>query len=169
MNAIAPSLASQSSQSAFDVSVLARVIASNQSLDALHMPLPMAQWTTLAQYMQAFTLPAGQVLMQQGAHDRSIYLIESGALSVHFEDGRQRLRLAIVSAGSVVGEGAFFSHQPRSATVQASGDCTLWCLTPMRFTELTNRHPGIALVLVQALGGVLARRGLNKPKRTAIT
>ena len=154
---------------AFDVTALAQVIAVGQNLDSLHMPLTATHWATLGQYLQPFKLPSGQVLLEQGAHDRSIYLVEAGSLSVHFEDGRQRLRLAIVSAGSVVGEGAFFSHQPRSATVQASGDCTLWCLTPMRFTELTNRHPGIALVLVQALGGVLARRGLNKPKRTAIT
>jgi CRP/FNR family transcriptional regulator, cyclic AMP receptor protein len=154
---------------AADISALQHSVATAQSLDALHMALPSSQWLTLGQYLQPFQLASGQVLIQQGAQDRTVYFVESGTLSVHFEDGRQRLRLAMIGAGSVVGEGAFFSHQVRSATVQAGGDCALWGLAPMRFTELTNRHPGIALALVQALGGVLARRSSNKPKRTAIT
>ena len=77
--------------------------------------------------------------------------------------------MAMVGPGSLVGEGAFFSLEPRAATVQASGDCKLWCLAPMRYTELANRHPALALAVVYALGGVLARRHSNKPKRTAIT
>jgi CRP/FNR family cyclic AMP-dependent transcriptional regulator len=159
----------QSAHASFDVTALQRSVATAQSLDALPLVLPSPHWVTLGQYLQPFHLPANQKLIEQGAQDRTVHLVESGTLSVHFEDGRQRVRLAMIGAGSVVGEGAFFSHQLRTATVQASGDCTLWCLSPMRFTELTNRHPGIALALVQALGCVLARRSSNKPKRTAIT
>ena len=154
---------------AYDTSGLQQAIAADQGVDTLPLRLPRAQWDTLAQYLQPFALASGQVLMAQGAQDRSVYLVESGSLSVHYEDGKSRLRLALVGPGSVVGEGAFFSHQPRTATVQAAGDCKLWCLTAMRHTELANRHPALALALVQALGGVLARRYTNKPKRTAIT
>jgi hypothetical protein len=33
--------------------------------------------------------------------------VESGTLSVHYQDEKERLRLAVVGPGSVVGEGAF--------------------------------------------------------------
>ena len=114
-------------------------------------------------------LHAGQVLFSQGATDRTLYLVESGSLSVHYQDEKERLRLAIVGAGSVVGEGAFFSHRARSATVQASTPCKLWSLTAIRFTELTNRQPAIALGLAMAAGAVLAKRLGNRRRRVAAT
>ena len=79
------------------------------------------------------------------------------------------MSLAMVGAGSVVGEGAFFSRQPRNASAVGSGPCKLWCLTPIRFSELANRQPGLALSLALALGEVIAKRMSNKPRRVAIT
>jgi CRP/FNR family cyclic AMP-dependent transcriptional regulator len=90
-------------------------------------------------------------------------------LSVHYEDSKGRVRLAMVGPGSAVGEGAFFSRQPRTATVQAAGNCKLWCLTPVRFTELCNRHPAVALKIAMALGALVSRRLMNKSRRVAIT
>jgi CRP-like cAMP-binding protein len=115
------------------------------------------------------TLAAGHTLFNQGASERSLYFIESGSLSVHYQDEKERLRLAIVTAGSVVGEGAFFSHRPRSATVQATAPCKLWSLTAIRFTELSNRQPAIALQLVMAVGAVIAKRMANRRRRIATT
>jgi CRP/FNR family cyclic AMP-dependent transcriptional regulator len=112
---------------------------------------------------------SGQVLMEQGALDRTLYFVESGTLSVHYEDEKARVRMALVGAGTVLGEGAFFSHMPRSATVHASTPCKLWCLTPMRFLELANRHSPIALELTMAMGSVMAKRLYNRPKRVAVT
>jgi CRP/FNR family transcriptional regulator, cyclic AMP receptor protein len=114
-------------------------------------------------------LSAGQTLMAQGEDDRSVYLLESGSLSVHYEDAKGRVRLAMVGPGSVVGEGAFFSQLQRSATVQAAAPARLWLLSPTRWGQLCKNHPVIALQLSQALGQVMARRVVNKPKRTAIT
>jgi CRP-like cAMP-binding protein len=75
----------------------------------------------------------------------------------------------MVAGGSVLGEGAFFSRLPRSATVQASSPCTVWSLTAMRFRELSNRNSPIALELTMAVGSVLAKRLYNRPKRVAVT
>jgi CRP-like cAMP-binding protein len=88
---------------------------------------------------------------------------------VHYQDDKSRIRMALVGAGSMVGEGAFFSNQPRNATVQASGDCQLWCLTPMRFLELSNRHSPIALELTLGMAAVMAKRLYIRPKRVAVT
>ena len=123
----------------------------------------------MATYLQPFTMEDGQALMEQGSKDTTVYLVESGTLSVHLSDETGHVQLAMVGPGSCVGEGAFFSRSPRAATVQATSRCKLWSINPMRFTELSNRHPAVALALVMALGSVVARRVNNRPKRGAVT
>lgn len=153
----------------FDIKGLAQAIAHGHASDALRCQFNEPHWDILASHMQPFALTNGQVLIEQGALDRTLYFIESGTLSVHYEDEKARVRMAMVGAGTVLGEGAFFSHQPRSATVQAASACKLWCLTPMRFLELANRHSPIALELTMAMGAVMAKRLYNRPKRVAVT
>jgi CRP/FNR family transcriptional regulator, cyclic AMP receptor protein len=152
-----------------DIQGLAQAIATSPASDALRCQFNPSQWELLAGYFQPFALQSGQVVIEQGAQDRTLYFIESGGLSVHYEDDKGRVRMALVSAGSVVGEGAFFSHLPRSATVQASGPSKLWCLTSLRFLELSNRHSTLALELAIALGSVMAKRLYNRPRRVAVT
>ena len=152
-----------------DLQGLIDAIAQANADDSMTNPLTPAQWDVLSSYLLPVVLPAGQVLFNQGATDRTLYLVESGSLSVHYQDEKERLRLAIVGAGSVVGEGAFFSHRTRSATVQASGPCKLWSLPAIRVTELANRQPAIALGLAMAAGGVLAKRLGNRRRRVAAT
>lgn len=152
-----------------DLRALVTAIAEAPAEDALNATLEPTQWDLLAPYLQAVHLGAGQLLFAQGSNDRALYLVESGNLTVHYEDEKQRLRLAIVTAGSVVGEGAFFSHRPRSASVQAGAPSKLWCLSPLRFAELANRQPAVALALVMAVSAVLAKRLGNRRRRVAAT
>ena len=163
MNAITP-IASK-----IDLTGLLSAIAQADADDSMSNPLTPAQWDTVSAYLQPYAVPAGHVLFSQGATDRTLYLVESGSLSVHYQDEKERLRLAIVGPGSVVGDGAFFSMRPRSATVQASAPTKLWTLTALRFTELTNRQPAIALGLAMAAGAVLAKRLGNRRRRVAAT
>ena len=153
----------------YDVQGLVQAVIHNQSSDRFSPALTPTQWELLGTYMQPFALMQGQVLIEQNAQDRTVYLVESGRLSVHYEDAKGRVRLAIVEAGSAVGEGAFFTRLPRNATVQAASPCKIWCLTPIRFTELSNRQPNMALEIAMALGALVSRRLANKPKRIAVT
>jgi CRP/FNR family cyclic AMP-dependent transcriptional regulator len=148
---------------------LCRAVAQNTSYDAFAPMLNAQQWETLASYLQPFDLAAGQVLIDQGANDRTLFFIESGALSVHLIGSQGQMRLAILNPGSVVGEGAFFSRLPRSANVVATGAARVWRLTPIRFQEMANRQPTLALELTLGLGAVIAKRMVNKPKRVAVT
>ena len=163
MNAITPIA------STIALTGLLSAIAQADADDSMSNPLTPAQWDTVSAYLQPYAVPVGHVLFSQGATDRTLYLVESGSLSVHYQDEKERLRLAIVGPGSVVGEGAFFSMRPRSATVQASAPTKLWTLTALRFTELTNRQPAIALGLAMAAGAVLAKRLGNRRRRVAAT
>ncbi|MDE2604467.1 MAG: cyclic nucleotide-binding domain-containing protein [Burkholderiales bacterium] len=153
----------------FDVHGLIHATAHNQSLDAFHPGLNPRQWELFGTYLQPFAVRQGQVVIEQHASDRTVYLVETGQLTVHYEDDKGRLRLAVVEAGSAVGEGAFFTRSPRHATVQATAPSKLWSLSPIRFTELTNRQPQIALEVAMALGALVSQRVTNRPKRVAVT
>ena len=148
---------------------LCRAIAQNTSYDAFAPALNAQQWETLAGYLQVSDLAAGQVLIDQGATDRTLFFIESGALSVHLIGDKGQMQLAILNPGSVVGEGSFFSRAPRSANVVATGAARVWRLSAIRFAELSNRQPTLALELVLGLGAVIAKRMVNKLKRIAVT
>ena len=137
--------------------------------DSLINPLTPAQWEVLAPYLQPCVLALSQVLFNQGVSDRTLYFLESGSLSVHYEDAKGRLRLALVTPGSVVGEGGFFSQRPRTATVQAAAPAKLWGLSALRLTELSNRQPAVALNVAMAAGAVLAKRMTNRRRRIATT
>ena len=163
MNAITP-IASK-----IDLTGLLSAIAQADADDSMSNPLTPAQWDTVSAYLQPYAVPVGHVLFSQGATDRTLYLVESGSLSVHYQDEKGRLRMALVGAGGLRGEAGFFSHRPRSATVLAGGACKLWTLTALRFTELTNRQPAIALGLAMAAGAVLAKRLGNRRRRVAAT
>ena len=154
----------------FDIQGLVQAIQKNADTPDVFRPaLSAPQWEVLSSYMQPFALMPSQVLIEQNAQDRTVYMVESGKLTVHYEDDKNRLRLAVVGPGSAVGEGAFFSRNPRTATVQAAEPCKIWSLTPIRFTELTNRQPGIALEIAMGLGSLVSRRLANRPKRVAVT
>jgi CRP/FNR family transcriptional regulator, cyclic AMP receptor protein len=148
---------------------LLQAIHTASSADTVKLTLGVAQWQVLASYLQPFTMEIGQALIEQGSKDTTVYLVEAGTLSVHVAEDVGKTNLAMVGPGSCVGEGAFFSRMPRNATVQATTRCKLWSINPMRFTELSNRHPAVALAVVMALGSVVARRLGNRPKRGAVT
>lgn len=153
-----------------DLQGLIRAIEQAHTPDSLsiNMLLP-SQWELLAPYLQPQVLSTSQVLFSQGSSERTLYFVESGSLSVHYEDDKGRLRVALVIAGSAIGEGGFFVHRPRSATVQAAAPCKLWALAALRFTELSNRQPAIALSVAMAAGAVLSQRLSSRRRRIAVT
>jgi CRP/FNR family cyclic AMP-dependent transcriptional regulator len=151
-----------------DILALAEATRHSDAIDAVSLSLSDAQWIILGTYLQPICLPSGQALMEQGVMDRAVYFVETGSLTVHHEDDQKRERLAIVSEGSMLGEGAFFSHLPRSATVRAGCMVRLWRLTPLRFRELSQRDPAIALELTVAMATVMARRMYPLSRRDVV-
>lgn len=152
-----------------DLAALAQAMASSVAVDSVSPPFGAEQWQLLAPYLLPVGLAAGEILFAEGSLDRNLYWVEEGSLSVHYQDAKERIRLAIVGPGAVLGEGAFFAHRPRSATVQAAAPSRLWCLTGLRFSELANRQPAAALVVAMAMGQVLARRAVDRRLRVAST
>ncbi|MGJ7502470.1 Crp/Fnr family transcriptional regulator [Variovorax sp. ZT5P49] len=148
---------------------LSRAIAENMNIDAFALTFNVQQWETLAGYLQPIDTGVGDVLIEQGTPDRSVFFVESGAISVHRVSSKEQMKLAVLTPGSVVGEGSFFSRQPHSANVVITGAGRVWRLTAIRFAEMSNRQPNMALEIAMALGAVIAKRMAHRSKRVAVT
>lgn len=152
-----------------DVSGLVAAISRNKEDGTLARFLEAHRWSVLAEYMHPSVLQRGHVLISQGALDRKLYFLESGSLKVDIRTDADLMQLAILGPGTVVGEGSFFSHLARNASVTAYIECKVWELSPADFATLSKQHPAVALALSMALGAILATRMLDLSKRIAVT
>ena len=155
--------------SALGIKGLMESIAQNTVEESLGKTMTSQHWAALAPFLLPFSLAQNQMLIAQGSVDRTLYFLESGSLSVHYEDESGRVHLAILNAGSVVGEAGFFAGMPRNATVQAASDCKLWNLTHSRFADLSLKVPRVALALALALGAIVSKRMMDRRKRISVT
>src|SRR5262249_11108931 len=103
-------------------------------------------------------IPQETVLMRRGDAGDALYFVERGEVSVmvHLEDGKRR-RLRTLGPGSMVGEMALYSGQPRSADVVTETPCRAYRLTAERFARLDPVHPPRAIESHSLGGNVLAR------------
>ena len=151
-----------------DVTALAAAVARNTEAGGLRKFLELYRWKVLADYIRPVKHARGELVIGQGELDRKLYFVESGDLKVDLHTEKGIVHLAIVGPGSVVGEGSFFSHLPRSASVSAYSDCRVWTLAPADFERLSHNNANVALAVSMALGTILATRMLDMSKRVAV-
>jgi CRP/FNR family transcriptional regulator, cyclic AMP receptor protein len=158
----------QNSQNA-EVNGLITAISRNKEDGVLARFLGAQSWYIVADYLRPFKYQRGHVLISQGTQDRKLYFLESGNLKVDVKTDAGFVQLAILGAGTVVGEGSFFSHLSRNASVVAYSDCKVWELSPSDFEALSKKFPAVALSLSMALGAILAIRMLDVSRRISVT
>lgn len=152
-----------------EVNGLIAAISHNKADGVLARFLGAPLWYIVADYLRPCKFERGHVLISQGAQDRKLYFLESGDLKVDVKTDTGFVQLAILGPGTVVGEGSFFSHLSRNASVLAYSDCKVWELSPADFEALSKKHPGVALSLSMALGAILATRMLDVSRRISVT
>jgi CRP/FNR family cyclic AMP-dependent transcriptional regulator len=105
---------------------------------------------------RTITLREGETLFERGDAGDGCYWLRRGVLAVLIASakGDQRI-LAILGAGSVVGEVAMIDGQPRSATVQAVRDCVLTFVSRAAFTDMMSRNPELYRTIVMTLAARL--------------
>jgi CRP-like cAMP-binding protein len=117
-----------------------------------------ADWQRLIAGMERRRFEAGDVVMERGEVDRSLFLVASGTVEVIVGEGRRNRRVRELGPGSLLGEIAFFDGQPRSSTVRALTSCEVLRLGQDAFEALAARHPDLGRSLLLELGRVLALR-----------
>ena len=138
---------------------LVQAIQTLNAEDAFRPRLTPDQWRNVTPYLTRHDIRAGDLLIKQGDSDRTMYFLGQGSLQVFVTGGPPGSnRIAILRAGSVVGEPGLFNDGPRMANVEAMTPCAVWALRGPRLEELSQRAPALALELLRAAGGVMAVR-----------
>ncbi len=108
--------------------------------------------------LPALRFPAGATLIAQGDTLGDIYVIRSGTADVYFPD-RDGVEVCINHAGpgDTLGEMAFFTGQPASASVRARTDVEVLVLDEAAFMEISAAFPRIYRNVGAILSGRLLR------------
>lgn len=101
----------------------------------------------LGQLAEEVDLPAGRVLMRQGASGSEMFVMVRGAALVE-RDGRE---IARRGPGDFFGEIALLSEGPRTATVTLTEPSTLVVLGHREFHSLMDASPEIRLAVLSML------------------
>jgi len=105
--------------------------------------------------MDPVELPEGEILFRDGDEGELLYVVSRGELAVIKEvDGTQQ-ELAVLPAGSFVGELSLLNGEPCSATVKARTDCVLQVYDRPSFEALLHRNPSVAVRIVYELANRL--------------
>jgi CRP/FNR family transcriptional regulator, cyclic AMP receptor protein len=140
------------------IQLLHDAILSLNAPDAFKPRLTLDQWRMFEAFLTRHEVRGGDLLVKQGEHDRTMYLLESGTLQVFVQPAKPGARLSILRPGSVVGEAGLFSDQPRMANVEAMGHCVVWALRGPRYEELALRNPSLTLEIVRAAAALMGVR-----------
>ena len=129
-------------------------MASNHYVDQLAaLPLFSAcskrELTRIARAGDEVTVPEGKVLVEQGDIGREMFVILDGNAAVK-RNGR---KIASLDVGDPVGELSLLDHGPRTATVVATSDLTLFVLSSRRFNAVLEESPGMSRKLMAFLAG----------------
>lgn len=100
---------------------------------------------------------AGTVLIHQGEHIGTLYLILEGRLAVT-TSALKGEEIAELSTGEIVGEVSFLDASPPTATVTALEDCSVWAIPRSVLASKLLQDVDFASHFYQALAVFLADR-----------
>lgn len=100
----------------------------------------------------------GTAIFSQGEKGDSFYIVQSGAVQVVLESagGRSEV-ISVLGPQDCFGEMALLSGEPRSATIIAVKDTTVWRLSREDWDELIEKHPTWLLHFCATLSKRLTR------------
>jgi len=89
----------------------------------------------------------GQIIVTQGTPGQAFYLIVAGRVEI-LRDG---VSLGAFGPGDFFGEMSLLDQAPRSATIRALDTTQCLMLSSWDFKSLLERHPSIAIKLLEVL------------------
>ncbi|MBM4297062.1 MAG: cyclic nucleotide-binding domain-containing protein, partial [Deltaproteobacteria bacterium] len=108
--------------------------------------------------LEEVSVPSGATIFSQGDQGDAFYVIQSGAVQVIVEAAAGRREVvAVLGAQDGFGEMALLSGEPRSASVVAIADTSLWRLSRESWNELIEKHPSWLLHFCATISKRLAR------------
>lgn len=126
----------------------------------LFRDLSNAHLAKIARVTDIKTARPGESLVREGTYRSgsgpAFFMIIEGTADVTIK----RKKVSTLKAGDSFGEMSLLDGQPRSATVTAKTEMTLFRILGWHFTKLVKSEPGVALSLLKTMAGRL--RALEK-------
>src|SRR5918998_4126635 len=105
----------------------------------------------LYQMAETVSIPAGQLVLQEGDSGDSLFVVLDGELEVTKRHGRQEVLLAVYKAGQFFGEMALLEQAPRSASVRTLRESRLLLISQAAFQTLLSCSPSAPLMILHTL------------------
>lgn len=102
---------------------------------------------TIAGVAQESHFHPGQIIVTQGTPGQAFYLILEGRVEIL----RDSVSLGALGRGDFFGEMSLLDQAPRSATIRAIDQTTCLMLASWDFKAVLERHPSIAIKLLEVL------------------
>lgn len=116
------------------------------------------QLERFAGFMEIERVPQWAVIVKQGDHGDSMYLILEGELRVRLMVSAKETILATLAIGEFFGDISIFDQGPRAADVVANSDATLLKISAAAFARLSKEAPELATPFLLAIGKTLTAR-----------
>jgi CRP/FNR family cyclic AMP-dependent transcriptional regulator len=112
----------------------------------------------LSGYGNFLPVQEGQVLIEEGHNQDSLYFVISGVLHVHTDADNKRTLITRVAAGESLGEINIFDPGTASASVTAKSFTQIWKATREDIEAFMKAYPEAGNQLLTALIGEMSRR-----------
>ncbi len=120
----------------------------------IYRPLPAALMLELAYLFCQVNFAPGETVIWQDERNDDVYFLIDGQLEVLVTHGGKTEQVDIIDPGEMFGEIAFFTEDPRYATVRAVEPSRCFVLTDADLQRFAFQHPTILM----QMAGVLAKR-----------
>ncbi|GEQ98029.1 hypothetical protein JCM17844_16660 [Iodidimonas gelatinilytica] len=101
--------------------------------------------------MKTLTLPAGEIIYEEGDEAQAVFLIEDGAVEVSRRTGDRAVRLAVFGKGEVFGESGVIRNKVHSTTMRTLTDTVLLSVTKEQFLKLFSDNNPLGLPMLRML------------------
>jgi CRP-like cAMP-binding protein len=118
---------------------------------ALAAELTADQCRVLAGLIELRELADGEVLVGQGASDKHLYAVVSGALGVARESDGQWVNLHMLTKGDLANELGFMDGRPHYAALRAAGPTRVLSLQREKLESILEREPLIVYRVMRAI------------------
>jgi CRP-like cAMP-binding protein len=116
------------------------------------------QLTRFAEFMEVEKVPQWSIVVKQGEHGNTMFLILEGELRVRITTMGKETILTTLTIGDFFGDISLFDHGPRAADVVANADSLLLKISSDAFNNLAKTAPEIATPFLLAIGRTLTAR-----------
>jgi signal transduction histidine kinase len=100
---------------------------------------------------ETVSIPARQLVLQEGDQGDSLYVVLTGELEVTKRQGSQDVLLALYTPGQFFGEMALLEQAPRSASVRTLQECRLLVISQAAFQTLLSCSPSAPLKILHTV------------------